>query len=275
VVEVPEGAYIVGYRVPLTAAVSDLLPKRVEALLESGADANVREEDATSWPPLALAMKGRAMTYETSEDEYNARLGIMKILLAHGADANIRWCDTDRPRCNERTGVTPLMYAATLGYEAFSDILLKHGADASLRDWNGLTAADYWGMKRSNPPSWCLAPKEAAPGPWEPRPMGEDARWLMNPQYSEQGEPGILEALRSTTDRSVETIRDQQTCEAAAVAYARHRAIEQSVPAARPVVPVAVVRAGPVWLVDDQADGGGRGIFNESWRILAWFTPPD
>ena len=277
---IPDQVHIVGYGLPLTAAVSDLQPNRVWTLLEGGADPNVREEDGTSWPPLALAMKGRAMTHETYEDEYNARRDIMALLLAHGADANIRWCDTDRPRCNERTGVTPLMYAATLGYDDFTEILLKHGADESLRDWRGLTAADYRGVKLTRPSSWCLAPiLKESPEPFAPRPILEDARWLVDPEYLEQARIGgltdMLEALGSNTDRSVEIVKDQGICEAAAVAYARYRVMEQSEPAPRPVVPVAVVRAGPVWIVDDQADGGGRGIFNKSWRILAFFEPPD
>ncbi len=221
-------------------------------------------------------MKGRAMTYETSEDEYNTRLGIMGLLLAHGADANIRWCDTDRPQCNERTGVTPLMYAATLGYDEFTNILLKHGADTSLRDWNGLTAADYWGAKLKRPSAWCLTPvTRQSSSPFAQSLISEDARRILDPDYLEQGAPGIIEALRSNTDRSVETVKNQGVCEAAAVAYARHRVMEQSEPKPRPVVPVAVVRAGPVWIVDDQADGGGRGIFDQSWRILAFFEPPD
>ena len=151
-------ALIIGHVLPLTDAISDLQTNRVKALLEGGADPNVREEDATSWPPLAFAMRGMAKTYETSEDEYNARREMMELLLTHGADANIRWCDSDRPRCNESIGLTPLMYAATLGYEEFRDILLKYGADPSLRDWRGLTAADYWGVKTTRPASWSSLP---------------------------------------------------------------------------------------------------------------------
>jgi hypothetical protein len=279
-------ALIIGHVLPLTDAISELQTNRVKTLLEAGADPNVREENATSWPPLAFAMRGMAMTYETSEDEYNARRKIMELLLAHGADANIRWCDSeaDRPKCNERNGLTPLMYAATLGYQEFTDILLKRGADPSLRDWNGLTAADYWGVKPSKrPASWCLAPiLKRLPGDYAPQPILEDARWLVDPDYLEQlqavndaEDGGMREALTSNTDRSVEIVKDQNVCEAAAVAYARHRIMEQSEPKPRPVVPVAVVRAGPAWIVDDQADGGGRGIFDRSWRILAWWAPPD
>ena len=51
---------VIGHGLPLTDAVSNLQTKRVKALLEAGADANVREENATSWPPIAFAMKGEA-----------------------------------------------------------------------------------------------------------------------------------------------------------------------------------------------------------------------
>jgi hypothetical protein len=272
---------LIGHVLPLTEAISELQANRVKALLEAGADPNVREEDATSWPPLAFAMRGKAMTYETSEHEYQDRLEMMESLLTHGADANIRWCDSDRPKCNERNGLTPLMYAATLGYQEFSDLLMKHGADASLRDWNGLTAADYWGFKPSKrPASWCLSPiLKQLPGDYAPQPILDDARWFVDPEYIEQARVGgskeIVAALSSTTDRSVEIVRDQRVCEAAAVAYARHRIMEHAEPKPRPVVPVTVVRAGPAWIVDDQADGGGRGVFDASWRILGWWTPPD
>lgn len=263
---------LIGHVLPLTDAISNQQPNRVKTLLEGGADPDVREEDATSWPPLGFALKGRA----GYESEFHARWEIMELLLAHGADANIRWCDSDRPQCNERTGVTPLMYAATLGDEKATDILLKHGADRSLRDWRGRTAADYWGEKATRPASWCLAPTtKKSPEPFAPSPITEDARWLVDPEYVEQGEPHIVKALRSTTDRSVETVTDTRICEAAAIAYARHRIMEPSEPKPRPVVPVAVVRAGPLWVADDQADGGGKGIFDRSWRLLAWFTPPD
>ena len=198
----------------------------------------------------------------------------MELLLARGADADIRWCDSDRPQCNERTGVTPLMYAATLGAEEFASMLLKHGADPSLRDWNGLTAEDYWGVK-PNPlfSSWCLVPiVNRSPGPIPQSPINEDARLLL---FEERDEPQILKELSSTTDRSIATVTDQRVCEPAALAYARYRVMEATEPKPRPIVPVAVVRAGPLYLVDDQADGGGRGVFNRSWRILAWFDPPD
>ena len=206
----------------------------------------------------------------------------MSLLVAHGADVNIRWCETDRPRCNERTGVTPLMYAATLGNEELSDLLVHHGADASLRDWNGLTAADYWGVKPAKRPStWCVAPRlKETPGPYQQQPILEDANWLLDPEYLEQARVAgdsteVVEALASNTDRSVAVVNDQDVCERGAVAYAQYRDVPPFEPTPRPVVPVAVVRAGPLWIVDDQADGGGRGIFDRSWRTLGWFGPPD
>ena len=262
---------VIGYVTPLTTAISNVKLSQVKVLLEAGADPNVREEDATSWPPLAFAMRGGI-----SEPDYDRRQEMLELLLTHGADPNIRWCDSNRPQCDERTGLTPLMYAATLGDETVTSILLKRGADTSLRDWRGLTAADYWGWKRTRPTSWCLAPiTKKSPEPYAASPITDDARWLVDPEYVEQGAPEIVRELRSANDRSVEIIKDERLCEAAAVAYARHRVMEPSEPKPRPVVPVAVVRAGPLWIADDQADGGGKGIFDRSWRILGWFEPPD
>ena len=55
--ETIDGPYLIGHLLTLTDAISNLQLNRVKTLLESGADPNVREENATSWPPLALAMR--------------------------------------------------------------------------------------------------------------------------------------------------------------------------------------------------------------------------
>jgi len=44
---------------------------------------------------------------------------------------------------------TPLMWTTALGEKGMVSLLLNHGGDASLRDWEGRTAADY-GAKRPN-----------------------------------------------------------------------------------------------------------------------------
>src|SRR5262245_48259071 len=77
---------IIGHVLPLTDAVSNLQTKRVKELLDAGADPNVREENASSWPPLAFAMKGSTTNEGVSEPDYNAMREIMNLLLARGAD---------------------------------------------------------------------------------------------------------------------------------------------------------------------------------------------
>jgi ankyrin repeat protein len=58
----------------------------------------------------------------------------VRLLLEAGADANV--ADT-----NEQ--FTALMYAATDGLSPIVDILLKNGADPSIKDVDGDTAADF------------------------------------------------------------------------------------------------------------------------------------
>jgi hypothetical protein len=250
-------------RSPLTKPISNLQPAIVRSLLDAGADPDLREgddDDATSQPPLALAM-GRPDVM--SLDEAAARKEMVDLLLGHGADPNVRWCGRhDVPQCNNNTGITPLMYAAILGDEKLADALARHGADASLRDWRGLIASDFWGAK-TKVSSWCATPR-----PNEP--LVDDARRVVERKlWADDAE--ILAALRAP-DRTIEVIRTEEVCEAAATAYARLR-IHEAETAPRPVVPVLVVRLGQVWLVDDLRDRNlvsETGIFSKTWRVLAW-----
>ena len=259
-------------RSPLTGPISELAPERVKLLLEAGADPNLRETDApTAWPPLALAMRGRggAVTYA---DEYKAQREMVDLLLAHGADSNARWCgDDDLPRCGENDGLTPLMYAAILGDEEVTALLLRHRANPALRDWRGLTATDYWGVK-AKPASWCSPPR-----PNEPLP--EDARFLIKGELWRDHSDEILEELNSgpDPDTSIEVVKDERVCEGAAVAYARLRTIDPTQTAPRSVVPLLVIRVGGVWLVYDLQvpdDVSETAVFSRSWRAIAWSTPP-
>jgi hypothetical protein len=251
---------------PLTHPISELEPLRVKALLEAGADANLREEaTVTSWPPLALAMRGRDLG-EVNEVDDRAQREITDLLLAHGADPNVRWCgDNDPPRCDEKNGVTPLMYAGTLGDQDFAELLLRRGADPSLRDWRGLTASDYWGVK-TKPASWCARPR-----PDEA--LLNDARQLLEGNLWEGDNAEIMAALREAPDRSIDVVRDQRVCEAAATEYARRRMPRRDPPAPRAVVPVLVIRVGQLWLVDDLRDRGSlseTGVYSKTWRLLGW-----
>ena len=255
-------------RSPLTDAISDVQPGRVRSLLEAGADPNLREgDDATWWPPLALAMRGRGYgSSSVSEDEAKAQQEIVDLLLARGADANIRWCgDDDEPRCNENNGITPLMYASILGDEELADKLTRHGADASLRDWRGLTASDYWGVK-TTVGSWCAAPRRDEP-------LLNDAQLLLEGKLWENDNADILAALREAPDRSIEVVTDQHICEVAAAAYARRRMTDPTDTTPRSIVPVLVVRVGRLWLVDDLRDRDDiseTAVFSNMWRLLGW-----
>lgn len=253
-------------RSPLTDPIYELKPSLVKSLLEAGADPNVREGDeATSWPPLALAMRGTGSLI-ASEDEDKAQREMVKLLLEHGADSNIRWCgDDDGPQCNDGNGMTPLMYAGILGDEDFANTLLRYKADTSLRDWRGLRASDYWGVK-TKPASWCASPR-----PNEP--LLIDAHQLVEGKLWENDNAEILQELEASGDRSIEVVTDQSVCELAAVAYARLRLMERTDTAPRSIVPVLVIRVGRVWLADDLRDRGGgseTGVFSRSWIRLGW-----
>lgn len=112
---------------------------RVSIILDLGADPNERFTHAgVDWPPIALASGGA-----------------LEALLDHGARADARWCVPTNdwswrpkpvgpmPGCTLDRGVTRLMKAAEAGNLGDVKMLLAHGADATLKDWEGRTAADY------------------------------------------------------------------------------------------------------------------------------------
>jgi len=112
----------------------------VRLQLELGANPNERLTwEGVDWTPLALALQ-------------RPDPGVIATLLEHGADPNHRWCvsveaePTRRSRaaeCTPTNGTTPLMYVARLPFPQLDTLLLQHGADPALRDWQGRTAADY------------------------------------------------------------------------------------------------------------------------------------
>jgi len=113
--------------------------RRIELLLGIGADPNQRMSGAVDWTPLALAIASR-------DPE------VVEVLLAGGADPNARWCSVvsipfvgsqPAPGCHKERGTTPLMWAASLRDDETMRVLVKHGADPTLRDWEDRTALDY------------------------------------------------------------------------------------------------------------------------------------
>ena len=100
------------------------------------------------WTPMAIAI-------------HRYDFLAVKTLLEHGAGPNVRWCVSVDEQTNKRTranqctldnGLTPLMSASSLGYPQLEGLLIQHGADASARDWNGRTAADYAAAARTAKP---------------------------------------------------------------------------------------------------------------------------
>lgn len=73
----------------------------------------------------------------------------MRLLLAHGADANAKWCPFESrgqyegaPSCTSARGTTALIFAAASGRWTDVELLLRAGADARTRDWLGTSALD-------------------------------------------------------------------------------------------------------------------------------------
>jgi ankyrin repeat protein len=86
---------------------------QVQSLLSQGADVNAK--GAMGWTPLYMAM-GHA--------------DVVKLLLEHGADANVK----------DFNGTPNIVSAATLGHADVVQLLLAHGAEINAQDKMGLTA---------------------------------------------------------------------------------------------------------------------------------------
>lgn len=87
-------------------------------LLDRGADMNAAAQNFMKVQPLHAAVGARSAE-------------AVAMLLDRGADVNAR----------QQVGYTPLMGAASSGREDLADLLLRHGADASLVSEDGKTAA--------------------------------------------------------------------------------------------------------------------------------------
>lgn len=70
---------------------------------------------------------------------------VVKYLLEQGANANVRSTNPLYPsnRPVIPAGITPLILAAIQGHAASAEVLLRQGADRSLRDRSGKSALDY------------------------------------------------------------------------------------------------------------------------------------
>ncbi len=100
-------------------------PAVLEALLAGGMDLQAKNGIGEN------ALLRTLNLFISSKDP--AKLKLAEILIGAGIDVNCR---------NER-GITALMYAAALGNETLIQLLLKHGADKTLKDGQGRTASAY------------------------------------------------------------------------------------------------------------------------------------
>jgi ankyrin repeat protein len=100
----------------------------VLGLLAKGADANAKRQDGVS--VLLESACGGFGDYDGERDY----VGVIKALLAHGADVNAS---------RAKDGLTPLHGAARAADEASVRLLISSGADVNAKDTNGLTALDY------------------------------------------------------------------------------------------------------------------------------------
>ena len=96
----------------------------IRLLLDRGADVNKVARHRLEVTPLHAALFGR-------------RVDAALLLIEHGADVNAARAGKGWPRA----GWTALHYAAGLGFEQFVQRLIDRGADPSIRDAEGKTAA--------------------------------------------------------------------------------------------------------------------------------------
>lgn len=107
---------------PLMAAAAGLRPLIVEFLLTKGAQPNKKGHDGRfplvcAFQPAVIAVSDQVKT--------------IRLLVEYGADVNV---------CTD-SGITPLMNAAWFGNREAAEELLRLGAEATLKNANGKTAA--------------------------------------------------------------------------------------------------------------------------------------
>ena len=128
---------------PLDVAIRVDRIKDARELLNKGANPNERWGQGGDHHPLQELL-------DSGGYEVRGRAEYVRLLLAHGADPNLRWCPFESrgmnewgPSCTTERASAPLHFAAALGDRDVVDLLLRAGADASVRDWTNGSALDY------------------------------------------------------------------------------------------------------------------------------------
>ena len=136
-------------RSPLDVALREESAKSLQSLLEyPGLDVNTADENGET-PLMLAAIKGRLDWVQTLVKK-GARINKEGWTPLHyacsGPDKGVAaWLLTQGAEIDSRSpnGSTPMMLAARYGPYDLAEVLLKAGADASLRNEQGLTAADF------------------------------------------------------------------------------------------------------------------------------------
>ena len=107
--------------------------KRIEKLIEAGADVNTKDKDGHT----ALILLCYEMCTSEHLEHDKALLEAMKVLIKYGADVNIRY--------SYGTALTTIGYRMLIGYNSkyaaeAVKLLIKAGADVNAKDENGYTA---------------------------------------------------------------------------------------------------------------------------------------
>jgi ankyrin repeat protein len=130
---------------PLLAATQNRNYGLGELLLQNGADPNIQNRGG--WSPLYIATDNRNIEggdYPTRRPDLD-HLDFIKLLLAHGADVNVRMESSTETRTIfthqwlYEEGATPFLRAAQSSDTELMHLLLEHGADPNLATYTGVT----------------------------------------------------------------------------------------------------------------------------------------
>ena len=126
---------------------------RERLLIAAAKSGGISAGELSSWMTRRLRRSGIG---------WDRRPEFIEMLLQNGGDPNLRHCDRipargPHPGCTLENGTTLLMQAAFSDLAETVLVLQRHGADASLRDWEGRTVEDYKRMgeawRKANPPT--------------------------------------------------------------------------------------------------------------------------